>query len=351
MWRRVRQVVSEEERALGLRQVSSRLVQLDLLAQDLRAYERLVELTREQYRATTEMNAASARATPLALTAAHAHAAASRCERALGLVYRDPDAAYDRYRTLAGRDAVAAVTQRMQEQPEEFGALVTREGRGALGLWRTENDGQARDAAPAAAAAARARIEAAQEWHRAADAEATRLEQAFEGVLSRLYEEPAAARVLFERLAAEQGLDHAIAALRERSAVLGAVPSPVRQEGRVLEEALAEAVTCGTDAVQARALAGRGDPGAHETGRTVAPVPHRALGPAATRLKAIGVELRGLPDRAALERRIGSALSQLWPREMRILRTVVTAPQFAIAMHLRTVALDVALDRDADRDD
>jgi relaxase-like protein len=350
-WRRVRHVVSEEERALGLRQVSSRLVQVDLLAQDLRAYERLVELTREQYRATTEMAAARARATYLADTAEDAHAAASRCMAALGQVYRDPDAASDRYRIWAGRDGVALVTQRMRERPEEFGALVTREGRGALGLWRTETDGQARDAAPAAAAAARASIEAAQQWQRAADAEATRLEQAFEEVLSRMYEDPAAARALFERIAAEHGLDHAVAALRERSAVLGAVHSPVRQEGHALEETLAQAVTCGTDAVQARTLTSTVDPRVQETGRTAAPVPHGALGRATARVNAIGVELRALPNRAALERRIGSALIQLWPREVRILRTVVTAPQFAIAMQLRAVALDVALDRDADRDD
>jgi hypothetical protein len=194
-------------------------------------------------------------------------------------------------------------------------------------------------------------MEAAQQWHQAAEAEATRLEQAFEGVLSRLYEEPGAARARFERIAAEQGLDDAIAALRERSAVLGAVHSPVRQEGRVLGETLAEAVTCGTDAVQARAPTRTVDPRAQETGRTAAPAPHGALGRAAARMKAIGVELRGLPNRAALERRIGSALIQLWPREVRILRTVVTAPQFAIAMQLRAVALDVALDRDADRED
>ncbi len=139
-WRRVRQVVSEEELALGLRQVPSRLLRVDALAHDVRTYERVVDLTRAQYRAESEANAASARATRWQLDAETARNARARCERALGRVYGDPDRARRAYQAVADRDGVDAATRRMRERPEEFGALVAVEQRGALGLWHAADD-------------------------------------------------------------------------------------------------------------------------------------------------------------------------------------------------------------------
>ncbi len=93
-WRRVRQVLSEEERALGLRPVSSRLLLIDAVAQDLQSRDRLLELVRAQYHADLDARAAHARLHRLNHDAEWARTTRAACDRALARVYMDPARAY-----------------------------------------------------------------------------------------------------------------------------------------------------------------------------------------------------------------------------------------------------------------
>jgi hypothetical protein len=66
---------------------------------------------------------------------------------------------------------------------------------------------------------------------------------------------------------------------------------------------------------------------------------------------ALRVQLHALPSRTELERRLGSALDHLRPRQLQFLKHLVTAPQFAIALRLRRTFRDLALGREAERDE
>lgn len=64
----------------------------------------------------------------------------------------------------------------------------------------------------------------------------------------------------------------------------------------------------------------------------------------------IRAELRALPDRAELERRIGSLLEFLWPAEIRRMRPLLTAPQFALAREVRRMVRSLARGREEERE-
>ncbi len=222
----------------------------------------------------------------------------------------------------------------------------------ALGLWQTADDSQARSAAPAAAVAAREVIAAARAWHQAAESETHRVGQAFDRELDVIYEDGRAARAAFERVAAEHGVEHAGATLRERPGALGAVRTSLRSDARSLDAQAARTAARGVEAVQAHALANAAALLGPETGRAAVPtLPPGEVDRAAARLGAIRAELRGLPKRAELAQRIVNGLNRLWPREVRLLRKAVTAPQFAVAMQLRAAMRDIALGRDEERDE
>ena len=159
----IQRVLREQEEALGLRRVSSRIaeqssVERDLtggLAEDLQTYERLVEVGRERYGADMEVSAAQARLTQLDAASQRAQRVFENFRDSLRAVYRDPDRALNSF-LAKGVSEPAAAVRGMRERPEQFGELRSA---GHTGRDRTD-DRAAREAARTASAAARELVDA-----------------------------------------------------------------------------------------------------------------------------------------------------------------------------------------------
>ena len=166
----IQQVLREEERALGLREVTGTLAterqlenpepaqpvtRVDEVGRCLEVRERLVELTREQYHAQLDASAARSRVAQLDAAAERVRAAGASFDHALSHVYKNPEHARQAFLSRAEEKGVAAATQAMRAHPEQFGALKAVGRPRAFGLVRGEDDGQARAAAPTAAARGR----------------------------------------------------------------------------------------------------------------------------------------------------------------------------------------------------
>ena len=162
----IQRVLREEEEALGLRRVPGRFTEraaserdvTNGLADDLRTYERLVEVSRGRYNAEIELSAAQARLAQLDAAAARAKKALEGFKESLRAVYRNPDHALSSFLTAGGPEPTAAVRD-MRERPERFGELLSAERTERIGRSRSD-DSAARDAARTAAAAARELIDA-----------------------------------------------------------------------------------------------------------------------------------------------------------------------------------------------
>src|SRR6266705_3708319 len=128
----IQRVLREEEEAFGLRRVPGRFSEraaserdvMKGLADDLRTYERLVELGRERYKGDLEIAAAHARLAQLDAAAERARRALDTLKQSLRALYRDPGHALGSFLATAGKDPAAAPRQ-MQETPERFGELLT----------------------------------------------------------------------------------------------------------------------------------------------------------------------------------------------------------------------------------
>jgi hypothetical protein len=350
-WEPTMAVLREEERALGLRRAPSPARRVEV-SRDLATYERVVSLSREQQRAEAEANAARARATRLELTLERARTTEERRDKDFAQVYRDPREARRAYTAAVDREGLPAATERMRQRPEEFGALRTVARSGALGLAHTADEGPARAAARAAATAAHEAFEAGGAWRSAARDDAERAGQAFAQALEPIYQDPTAARVAFERLAAERGVEHAAATLGTEPATLGAVRPSRNQDPSQVETPLAQAVALGVESTQARARAtaaavapGNGplDPGPELT--------RAELNRAMAHDGALRAELHALPSRTELERRLSSGLERLSPRALAVLKQRVPPLQYAIAMRLRRALRDLALGREEEREE
>ncbi|MGH7513405.1 MAG: relaxase/mobilization nuclease domain-containing protein [Gemmatimonadales bacterium] len=255
----IQQVLRDEERALGLREVvpslelrgvpgqhaaMSRVAQLVQLLKD---YERTLELTRERSGAQGALAAAQARDAEAGAGSARAQGAAAAFLRALRQVYRDPEEAQKTFTKLVESTGLDGAVSTLREYPERVGPLLSVERPRALGLVRTEDDQQARTMARSATLKGREAIEAER-----------------------------AARTL-------------------------------------------EAVAAGSGS-KSEKMAGR--------------------------VTNLNIEIGRRPGRSELEYRIGQAMERLIPREIERLKQLLTAPQLAIAQHLRAVARDVALGRE-----
>jgi relaxase-like protein len=160
----IQRALREEEEAMGLRRVPSpgrssaeREVTSDL-ADDLRTYERLVEVSRGRYNTEIELAAAQARLAQLDTAAARAKRALVGFKESLRAVYRNPDNALSSFLTAGDPEPTAAVRD-IRERPERFGELLTAERTERLGRSRSD-DSAARAAGRAAAGAARELIDA-----------------------------------------------------------------------------------------------------------------------------------------------------------------------------------------------
>jgi hypothetical protein len=178
----IQQVLREEERELGLREVPGRLASLQpneksgpeqapargeievspllrRLAQDLASYEGLVEFGRRQFQAHIAATADRTRIEDVQAATQRAHPAQAGFRNALASVYQNPEEADRAFREAAERRGVLDAARSMREHPEEFGRLVTAD-RVRFGFARVIDDQVARAAAPNAARKGRETMEA-----------------------------------------------------------------------------------------------------------------------------------------------------------------------------------------------
>jgi hypothetical protein len=167
----IQEVLREEERALGLREVAPSLVppeahsrgpasRVAQVAELLKTHERVTELKREQ--SGVQLGAAALRVRFAESRSAEdrARAAEAGFIRALGDVYRDPDAARRAFADLAASRGVAEATSTLREHPERLGKLIAVERPRVLGLVRTDDESQARALARPAAIKGREALDA-----------------------------------------------------------------------------------------------------------------------------------------------------------------------------------------------
>jgi hypothetical protein len=181
----IQQVLREEERALGLREVPGSLTSLEPsqprvaelpktgrevralpflrnLAHELATYERVLALQRKRYSVEVETSAARARHSEIEAAQERARVADSRFRAALAGVYRDPEAAREAFFAIVESWGTPEAVRLMRERPEALGRLLTSERARAFGIVRSADDRVARAAAPDAARKGREAVEAQQ---------------------------------------------------------------------------------------------------------------------------------------------------------------------------------------------
>jgi hypothetical protein len=181
----IQQVLREEERALGLREVPGSLASIEpsepqvaqspkdgreiraspflqRLAHDLSTYEQVLGLQRKQYSAEVERTAARARLGEFAAVQERVRVADTRFRASLASVYRDPEEARKAFLSVVDSHGTAEAGRLMRERPEALGRLLTSERARAFGLVHSPDDRAARAAAPDAARKGREAVEAHQ---------------------------------------------------------------------------------------------------------------------------------------------------------------------------------------------
>lgn len=167
----IQEVLREEERALGLREVAPSLTsskayprepasRVAQLVELLKIHGRVTELKREQ-------NAVQLAAAAFRVRSGESRAAEDRARvaeagfmGALAAVYRDPEAARRAFADLLTAKGIANATSTLRDHPERLGRLIAVERPLAFGLVRTEDDAQARASARPAAIKGREAFEA-----------------------------------------------------------------------------------------------------------------------------------------------------------------------------------------------
>jgi len=388
---RIQQVLREEESALGLRRVESSLTlqlegadhvrtafrsrshelrvdsipqrpdrgrensrALNEIAEGLDQYERGSSL-REEIRTTrSELDAVQARVTRLELAHTRALAAFERFESLLTAVYRDPGAAERAFAKVAHESGIGEAARTMTEHPERFGHLRTTERR-VLGVRTAQSDQEARHRAPAAARAGQEAILCEREmWAAASEARTRRLDETFADQLRPVFVDEKAAAASFTRLAARDGIDAATKTLRTAPGELAELRAATRSEPNARQSVLDRAAAAGAEVVRSRTEL------ATQATKQLPPSPSRHLDLAIAELTATRERVgelvdrertaresaARLPRRVDLEHRIAQAADRLLPRELRKLKTMITAPRLALLATIRSTVRDALLARD-----
>ena len=326
----IQQVLREEEQALGMRVVTSRLTarqheglegsvverapakergaatpsaalsqtpeppersskggRVEEIIAHLKTYERVAELSHEHFPAEVEASAARARVSQLEEAIGRAERTGETFTQALSQVYRDPIKAREQFSTTASEKGMEEAVRLMRERPEQMGALLALEKSGAFGFSRVVDKSAARKAAGVAAIAGRDAFEASVALHETARSVQAR----------RLKHTPQ----------------------RET----GVTPFPV-QSGLLLPPHIEPKQELDASRTHARRSAER------ET--------------------AIRRELTGAPGAADLERKIAGLLERMSPKETRQLHKMLTAPQLAVASRIGSAVRDAVLGREAERE-
>lgn len=128
----IQQVLREEERALGLREVTSSLQprearprepgtsRVGRLVQLLKNHERILGLARERNAAQVALAAARTRSAEVTAAAARARAAGAGFRRALGAVYGDPGQACRSFMRLVEAKGIDQAVGTLRERPERL---------------------------------------------------------------------------------------------------------------------------------------------------------------------------------------------------------------------------------------
>src|SRR5712692_427914 len=190
----------------------------------------------------------------------------------------------------------------------------------------------------------------------------------FDTALARVYRDPLAARASFTRTSAGQGVERASALLQTEPERFGALKTVDRRRALGLgiahdntpaRSAAPKAAVCAREQAEADHALGallraqarwtggqpevRGREKSAEAARAeVANIATRA----ADLLRRLTHELKHAPSLRLLERSIGQVVDRLLPREIALLRRVLTAPRAFIAFKAREAVKDILLGRE-----
>jgi hypothetical protein len=306
------------------------------LASNVREYERVATLGRAQCRAELEVLALQSDRDGLADAVRAINRASDAFNRALQLVYQEPEGARQRIResTLAGESAQLAAS--LRQEPQRFGTLRTEEERHAFGLLTTQDDSKARAAAHQMS---RLWTDLTNHEQRASEIVveyAGKVERRFEEMLAHVYRYPAAARHAFDLAQVNAGIEEAVRILARSPDRLGALRAP----GTPLEVARLD-----WTALSARARE------AHDARRITSSElanshVDRAIEDREERKRELRSAIESAPSLTLLERAIGRAVERLEPAELTQLRRALTAPQATLAFKAHRTIRDVVLGRD-----
>ena len=147
-------------------------------------------------------------------------------DRALTLVYRDPEAAREQIRGLATSGDPAQVAIVLRQAPEQFGALRAVETSRAFGLVTAHDDGKARTSAHIVAREWTALSTAEKEASKLAVEYVRSAEQRFDKLLAQVYRDPTAARHAIDLAHANAGAEETTRTLSQSPDRLGALRTP-----------------------------------------------------------------------------------------------------------------------------
>jgi hypothetical protein len=288
------------------------------------------------------------------LAHARGRAAAERFESLLTAVYRDSESAGRAFTKLADRAGIPEAVRTMTEHPERFGLLRTTERR-VLGLRTLESDQDARRRSPAAARAGQEAIACEREmWTATSEARMRRLDEAFADRLRSVFVDEKAAAAAFTRLVTRDGIDAATRTLRTAPGELAELRSGVQNEPNAHQPLLDRAAAAAAEIVRSRSEL------ATQVAEQLSPSESRPRDVAmaeltATRERVAGLvereraareSLARLPRRVDLEHSVARAADRLLPRELRKLKTMITAPRLALLATIRSTVRDALLARD-----
>ena len=181
-----------------------------------------------------------------------------------------------------------------------------------------------------------------------------RLDEAFADRLRSVFVDEKAAAAAFTRLTTRDGIDASTNTLRTAPGELAELRPDVQNEPNARQSLLDRAAAAGTETVRSRAelatqVAER--PSSSESRprdlavEELTATRERVAG-LVERERAARESLARLPRRVDLEHSIARAADRLLPRELRKLKTMITAPRLALLATIRSTVRDALLARD-----
>lgn len=257
-------------------------------------------------------------------------------DRALTLVYRNPEAARELMRAVQTSDDPAQVALVLRQTPEQFGALRTVETSCAFGLVTGQDDGKARTSAHIVAREWTGLVNAEKEASKLAVEYVRSAELHFDKLLAQVYRDPAAARRAIDLARSNAGAEETTRTLAQSPDRLGALRAPGTppEVARLDWQSLATGVQT---LFEARYITSSELAKAHVD---------KVIANVSDHKREVRHAIESAPSAELLERAIGRAVDRLEPSELTQLRRVLTAPQAAIVFKAHQTMRDIVLGRD-----